>query len=509
MAFTTAQWDDRSRYDIGILDLATGAVRQLTSTGASDNTPVWSPDGTRIAFTRSYWDGRSPAACVIDVDGSDERCMSIPGGHVEVQRAWYDLDHLIVVFGPSDNDYLGRLHIYTGAVDTIVRATGRVAVSPDGKWIACRCRRPGFARDAHVVFPIDAPNRAVELDLSALTEGQVVVGWAVPPRRPQFAERLAIDTGLGRAILGTPHALRTVGLSSVGDSVDVRSVEWRSTDTTMATIDSAGVMIARRAGAVTIEASAGGWRTVRQRIAIDVPRVNTLIHEEWKQRIGPPWRAFGDPAPRIDSTDHGKRGMFNAGEGSHSSGVYTEREYSAARGLVLDAKVSAPINDEQWQVIGLAITAHLDGHALAAWDHVASGPPELIASTDWCNALFPGSREGAAYGDSIRFAAGPTRVTVRVPDAISSGEWFDVRIQLFPDGRCAFALNGVPLVVSTRRAVRVPLVRVILNGNSAWTKILVGETTLREGVPDDIDWSSASVRNPIPATSRRPAADRE
>jgi hypothetical protein len=150
-----------------------------------------------------------------------------------------------------------------------------------------------------------------------------------------------------------------------------------------------------------------------------------------------------------------------------------------------------------------------DVERIATWDHVTGGLPEVAGRSDMCRVWFPGSREGAAYGDSIGFAAGATRITLRVPDVLSSGEWFDARLQLLPDGRCAFALNGVPLVVSAHRAFRVPVARLVLSGNSEWTKILVGETTLREGVADDIDWSKASLGNVIVPTSRRAAGTRE
>ena len=42
---------DRGDYDIYVADLATGATEQLTDSPGNDGWPVWSPDGSTIAFT--------------------------------------------------------------------------------------------------------------------------------------------------------------------------------------------------------------------------------------------------------------------------------------------------------------------------------------------------------------------------------------------------------------------------------------------------------------------------
>ncbi len=42
---------DRGDYDIYVADLETGATEQLTDAPGNDGWPVWSPDGSTIAFT--------------------------------------------------------------------------------------------------------------------------------------------------------------------------------------------------------------------------------------------------------------------------------------------------------------------------------------------------------------------------------------------------------------------------------------------------------------------------
>ena len=50
------------------IDPWSGALRPLTNATANDGEPVWSPDGTRIAFSQD--DGRGPLE-IIDTDGID------------------------------------------------------------------------------------------------------------------------------------------------------------------------------------------------------------------------------------------------------------------------------------------------------------------------------------------------------------------------------------------------------------------------------------------------------
>ena len=502
VAFNTARWDERSRYDIGVTDLATGTTRRLTNDPDSDMTPAWSPDGTRVAFARRYWDGRRSATCVIDVDGQNERCYSWPDRDVVPARAWNGVDHLLVTVLRDSTTTLGRLHLPTGTLDSIATGFAAAIPSPDGQWIVTRASTGAAMPPTYRLFPVDAPNRAVDIDLSKMPDGLHVVGWAATRRKAQFVDSLAIDVGWGAAVAGVPHRVVAIGLSPTRDTVPVRAVRWRSLDESVAAIDSLGTLTAKHPGVVEIEVGAGGWRSVRQRIVIETVRDSVLVHETWSNGIGRPWRAYGVPAPRIDSAADGGVGMMNNGEGSHSSGIYSE-EFRTAHGLALDVRLSAPITDVQWQFIGVSLNGSVDREALETWDHKTGAVPLVAESSLACGVGYPGAgREGRGWGDSLTVYGGARQVRVKAPASIRAGRWFDVRAQLFPDGSCGVAVNGSPIVVSEPRSVWREKVRIVYGGNSMWTKVLVGETTLREGVPNDIDWARAASTNPIP--ERRP-----
>jgi dipeptidyl aminopeptidase/acylaminoacyl peptidase len=82
VAYTVTAYDmaeDRGNADIWISPLALGPPRQLTTNRASDTSPAWSPDGTRIVFvSRREGDG-AKQLYLIRVDGGEaERATDMP-----------------------------------------------------------------------------------------------------------------------------------------------------------------------------------------------------------------------------------------------------------------------------------------------------------------------------------------------------------------------------------------------------------------------------------------------
>jgi len=82
VAFTLQKWSiekDKSTSNLWLVDLAGGAPRRLTTANASDGSPVWSPDGARLAFISKRGDDETAALYIMHTDGGEpEKILELP-----------------------------------------------------------------------------------------------------------------------------------------------------------------------------------------------------------------------------------------------------------------------------------------------------------------------------------------------------------------------------------------------------------------------------------------------
>jgi dipeptidyl aminopeptidase/acylaminoacyl peptidase len=112
-----------------VMDLATGAIRELMPTEAAMSPPAWSPDGGRIAFV-AFRDGFNASVHVAPVAGGAPVCLfpnTEPGGML-FDLSWsmdgrsirvHDMQHLIHI--PRDGGAARRTPLtdFTGTLETI------------------------------------------------------------------------------------------------------------------------------------------------------------------------------------------------------------------------------------------------------------------------------------------------------------------------------------------------------------------------------------------------------
>jgi DNA-binding SARP family transcriptional activator len=494
MAFFTARWDSLSRYDIALLSLADSNIRQLTSGSATDVAPRWAPDGDRLAFSRYNW-GRGPnELCVVEVRSTTVQCAPAATGSAFNPVAWIDADRIVLLHQAGPFKRLRVMQWSSRELTTVAELNGlaSVAVSEDSRWVFCICSSAGGTSKRPTVFPLAAPRLAREIAPTDTIQ-HIIAAVFTSSRAGLEVASVRIDNGGLQAVpAGVPVQLS----ASVEDAhqrliAHHAPVRWSVSDTVAGRIDSLGVLVATgRTPRVVVTASAALARdSVVVAVNHDAPRLR--LSESWDDLAMPQWFPWGRPVPVVTRASDGRAAFLNNGEGSFESGVASRTTFDASAGLAVDAEVAATVARPQWQKVNVAITQGMDRHRFEGGAGLNVSPTPS-AQEYLCGIGYPLERVAGGDPDAGSISTSASTLEFRLPDSTwLRGTWHRVRLQLFPDGRCGFALDDVPhSVVRSGSRIRTPA-RVLLAGNSAGTRILVGKVRVTEGVPRDIDWTQA------------------
>lgn len=490
IAFATARWSPLGRTSIAILDRQTGAARRLTTGEGRDVHPIWSADGSRIAFSRRSTN-ETYSVCVVTLDTARLTC-SRSQDEVSAQ-AWVSDTTLMIVRHRDGLYELNEMRDSGAFLRTIAHTTRVPALSPDGRWLLCDCRDPSAARPLLTLILVSDSTVRRQLATPDLSAPSVSVNWRASIA-PKYIARVAIAPGMGQPLLGIPYQLTVSGSD---ESASPRAVPFKTfsvSDSTAASISTSGVLTSRRVGPVTVHVSVGGWR--RDSVVLDVHenRRHTLVFEDWRTGIGPAWTKFGDPLPALVAGARDVRSFTTAGDGTFQSGAFTTSAYDVAGGLTLSTTISTPITLGQWQDLEIGFNSGIDTARVRAWQSTAGylwGDGRIKAMPQRCSFIFPGGKEGSRYADIARLDGPSSTVIVRPPASLRTGRTTRLTLQLFPDGRCGLALDGVVLGVTSGVATKPENTRLVIKGNSYRTTVLVGSITLRRGVETSIDWGGA------------------
>jgi Tol biopolymer transport system component len=152
-----------------IMDLASGNTTRLPGTTTGDINPLWSPDGSTIAFTRGPSSGLISApgpynVVVVNEDGSNLRPLT-DGTDANYAMTWMpDGNRLLYMVVSRDGSSLQIIDMQTGEVSSLPGIDARsVAVSPDGKRLVLEETLP-LEKYGVFVSDLDGSNRKLLAD---------------------------------------------------------------------------------------------------------------------------------------------------------------------------------------------------------------------------------------------------------------------------------------------------------------------------------------------------------
>jgi eukaryotic-like serine/threonine-protein kinase len=155
-------------HELWIRGLARDTMRHLTLRSRSETTPVWSPDGARLAFAAGDTGSRDIYLRWLDGSRSDEPLLVVPGDQSPVN---WSRDGRVLVFDNSTDGVQKGVWVLplegdrkpVPFVDTpFEECCGHF--SPDGRWIAYVSDESG--KSQIYVKPFPGPGRAVQVSTS-------------------------------------------------------------------------------------------------------------------------------------------------------------------------------------------------------------------------------------------------------------------------------------------------------------------------------------------------------
>jgi len=491
IAFQTTRWHPLSWSAIAIKDLRSGTVRPLARSDSSYDTPKWSPDGTRIAYHRRDRASSATEICWATVDAGREWCRDGTSGRWQRQLlGWVDDHTLLLVAAAEDSVSLRSYDVDVSAEEDIGYRLPRsryVRAEVGGGWIAVESRRSRRSRWEWTVFPVRRPDLARAL--STDTQGpEFAVRWGLGASVPGYLDSVTVTLPRDGIPLGTPFTVRVAGRDALGNPVAARAVQLRVADPTIAVVRPTGRLIPLRRGVTSLEVSAGGWRRVSVPLVVrDDPPLRVLA-ERWTPDFLDRWRLFGDPRPSLAIGPDSIPAFWNQGDGSYLSGAYSVGEFPTARGVGVGVLLSAPVDRAQWQELSVTLVT-TDSAALARWNHETGYPPGFArGGGQLCGFEYPAGTTESRRA-LLRFpplAAG--NGVLPVSASVGSGRWTRAVLQLFPDGTCGVAVDGVPLGRSSEPVTYGDVVRVFLGLASRDNLMLHGPLDVWTGVTDEVDW---------------------
>jgi serine/threonine-protein kinase len=144
--------------DIWLVDTVSGERDRFTFESTEDESPIWSPDGERIAYS-SAWTGQTRRVYVKSVDGRSEPELLYTGKYHLHLTSWSPDGKWLAFYQYHPESSTDVWLVSTDGEEELVQVTATAAseadavFSPDGRWLAYHSDETGRPEVYAVSFP--------------------------------------------------------------------------------------------------------------------------------------------------------------------------------------------------------------------------------------------------------------------------------------------------------------------------------------------------------------------
>ena len=144
--------------------------------------------------------------------------------------------------------------------------------------------------------------------------------------------------------------------------------------------------------------------------------------------------------------------------------------------------VSVPVTRPKWQQLRVAFAPNIE----ILEDGLQAGG---------CTFALPAAEGLAAMGQLV-ISDGKDGVLLPAGPNLRDGSWHRFRLQIFPDGNCGVAIDGLPLWRSGHPMDTRASYRLAIYGHSVDTKVLMGPVKIWQGVKEGVAWNALGTHRP-------------
>lgn len=264
--FLSRRWSDRSSVDknfntdIALENVSSGDVRRVVATADNENSPAFSPDGSRIAYTVVRSDTSRREVCWISFDGLTQHCRKLPNVTPTGGARWMGTNAVIFVGDLRANEKPG-LFKWLIDLDSIVvldSTANSYAMSPDGREVFFQQTDTLTATVRSYVAPTSDFTRRRLLQATG-TIRRVV--WRAPRNPLPHLASIRLENADTAVPANTKIAMTARTFDRLGNELVGIPLRYDVLDSAGVSITEQGQLFAQQPGTVRVRVSAGGYVT--------------------------------------------------------------------------------------------------------------------------------------------------------------------------------------------------------------------------------------------------------